>query len=90
MENQLEEVKKRIGITGNYQDVLLSGYIDDVKAYLIDAGVPKATLETDQAVGVIARGVNDLWDYGNGEASFSPYFYQRAIQLAAGNKDAGI
>ena len=32
--------------------------------------------------GVFSRGVSDLWNYGSGGTSFSPYFMQRAIQLS--------
>ena len=71
----LEKVKKSLGITGSYQDDTIQLYIDEVKQYLIDGGVSK--------VGVITRGVADLWNYGSGGTSFSPYFLQRAIQLSS-------
>lgn len=74
----LEKVKILLGIEGNYQDETLKEYIEEVKAFLIDAGVS----ETNLTVGIIARGVSDLWNYGSGEAEFSPYFMQRAVQLA--------
>ena len=35
----LTEVKKRIGITGDYQDDTLTGHIQDVKDFMQDAGV---------------------------------------------------
>ena len=57
-------------------------YIDDVKAFMRDAGVSTAVVESDAAVGCIARGVNDLWHYGAGTAKLSEYFKQRVIQLA--------
>lgn len=78
----LSKVKIRLGITGDYHDDLLTGYIDDVKAYLIDAGVPAETLQSDAAVGVITRGVSDSWNFGSGDGKFSEMFYQRAAQLA--------
>lgn len=77
----LEKVKTALGITGNYQDDTLTIYIDEVKDYLLDAGVSKTTVESSSSVGVIARGVSDLWNYGSGNAELSPYFMQRAIQL---------
>lgn len=77
----LEEVKSRLGITGPYQDDTLSGYISDTKQYLRDAGVSEIVLNSSAAVGVIARGVSDLWNYGTGTTSFSEYFIQRAVQL---------
>lgn len=79
----LEEVKKRLGITGDYQDDTIQGYIDDVKQFLLDGGVNKEVVNASSTVGVIARGVSDLWNYGSGGTSFSPYFLQRAIQLSS-------
>lgn len=75
----LEEVKTRVAITGTFHDALLSAYIDDVKAYLTSAGVDA---ESTGAVGVIARGVADLWNFGSGEGKFSTVFYERVSQLA--------
>ena len=74
----LDKVKDALGITGTYQDATLRNYIDEVTAYLIDAGVS----DRDITAGIIARGVSDLWNYGSGEARFSEYFMQRATQLA--------
>lgn len=75
----LEEVKTRLAITGTFHDDLLSAYIDDVKAYLTSAG---ADAESTSAVGVIARGVADLWNFGSGEGKFSTIYYERVSQLA--------
>lgn len=77
----LNKVKIGLGITGTYQDETLSLYIEDVKDYLIDAGVSTEILDSSVSVGVIIRGVSDLWNYGMGTANFSEYFIQRAIQL---------
>lgn len=74
----LDKVKNALGITGNYQDDTIIVYINEVKTYLKSAGVSDALLNDDSISGVIARGVSDLW---NGEGKFSPYFYERAIQL---------
>lgn len=74
----LEKVKTALGITGTYQDGLLAEYISEVTAFLSDAGVPSAS----QTVGIVARGVADLWNYGAGDGKLSEYFIQRAIQLA--------
>ena len=80
-EQLLQRVKAAIGITGEYQDEAIAVYIDEVKAFLLSAGVHATVLETDKVVGVVARGVLDLWNYGAGDGSLSPYFIQRAIQL---------
>lgn len=74
----LEDVKKALGITGTYQDDTLTVWINEVKDVLIGAGVPEARITP----GIVARGVSDLWNYGAGEGKLSPYFYQRAAQLA--------
>lgn len=74
----LEQVKTALGITGSYQDELLEGYIAEVKSFLRDAGVAESNITS----GVVARGVADLWNYGAGDGQLSPYFIQRATQLA--------
>ena len=83
----LEQVKTILGITGTYQDETIKGYIEEVKQFLIDGGVDKEIVEADTSVGVIARGVADLWNYGSGGTSFSPYFLQRATQLSYKEKE---
>lgn len=84
----LEKVKTAIGITGNYHDDTLLVYISDVKEYLIDAGVSESVVNNSASVGVITRGVSDLWNYGAGNGVLSPYFYQRATQLCYKNSDS--
>lgn len=74
----LEDVKNALGITGNYQDATLQLYINEVVAFLNDAGVSTALITS----GIVARGVSDLWNYGAGEGKLSSYFIQRASQLA--------
>lgn len=78
----LEKVKTNLGITGTYQDKTIQGYIDEVKQFLLDGGVDKETVDAETSVGIITRGVADLWNYGSGGTSLSPYFLQRATQLA--------
>lgn len=80
-EQLLDRVKNAIGITGDYQDDAIQIYIDEVKAFLASAGVRAAVLQSDKVVGIVTRGVSDLWNYGAGGGVLSPYFYQRAIQL---------
>lgn len=89
----LGKVKLAIGVTGDYQDGTIQVYIDEVKAYLRSGGVHATVLQSDKVVGVITRGVLDLWNNGAGDGVLSPYFYQRATQLAfepavAGFKEA--
>ena len=77
----LDKVKSALGITGQYQDATLNVYIDEVKAYMLDAGVPEDIVNADSSAGVIARGVTDLWNYNGGAGKLSDYFYQRVSQL---------
>lgn len=77
----LEEVKDAIGITGDYQDRTLLRHIEEVSGFMESAGVPASVLVSERAIGAITRGVSDLWNYGAGSGSLSPYFYQRIIQL---------
>lgn len=82
MADVLESVKSALGITGNYQDATLQIYIDEVMAYMRDAGVPTEVINSSASAGVIARGVTDLWNYNGGAGKLSDYFYQRVSQLA--------
>ena len=79
----LEKIKTALGITGTYQDETLQIYIDEVNSYLVSAGMPRNKVNTNETVGIVARGVADLWNYGAGEGKLSNYFMQRAIQLCS-------
>ena len=81
-EELLTEVKKRIGVTGEYQDDTIAGHIQDVKDFMTDAGVSEDVMKSKKIIGAVTRGVSDLWDYGSGNGEFSPYFLQRVTQLA--------
>lgn len=85
----LTEVKKRIGITGDYQDDTLTGHIQDVKDFIQDAGVSEEVMQTTKIIGAVTRGVSDLWDYGSGNGEFSPYFFQRVTQLVYKGGEVG-
>ena len=82
MADILEKVKSALGITGNYQDGTLQIYIDEVKDYMISAGVSESVVNSDMSAGVISRGVIDLWNYGSSGGKLSEYFYQRVTQLS--------
>lgn len=81
-EHQLEEVKKALNIEGSFQDNTIMLHMREVKEYLRDAGVSDRILDSERAVGILTRGVSDLWNYGSGDTSLSSYFKERAIQLA--------
>lgn len=85
----LEKVKNALGITGEYQDDTLKIYIDEVMAYMKDAGVSEAVINSEKSAGVIARGVTDLWNYNGGAGKLSEYFYQRVSQLAYTSEEVG-
>lgn len=74
----LTEVKKALGITGEYNDETLTVYINDIKSFLTGAGVKSNKITP----GIVARGVSDLWNYGAGNGKLSEYFMQRATQLS--------
>lgn len=78
----LISVKEGLGITGDYQDTTLKIYIDEVLSYMVDAGVPNKTLLDPKIIGVVTRGVSDLWANDTGVTKLSPYFFQRITQLA--------
>ena len=82
MADVLTKIKSALGITGNYQDTTLNIYIDEVKYYMKDAGVPESVINSEASAGVISRGVTDLWSYGTNDGKLSDYFYQRVSQLA--------
>lgn len=71
------EIRKAIG-AGEAQDDALAVWVATVQSYLVGAGVPVSK----QNAGIIARGVEDIWNYGAGNGQFSPLFMQMASQLA--------
>ena len=74
----LDNVKKALGITGTYQDGTLNEYINEVTDFLMSSGIKSEYI----TAGIVSRGVSDLWNYGAGNGELSPYFMQRATQLA--------
>lgn len=85
----LKKVKAGLGITGDYQDETLQFYIDEVKAFMLSAGVSQSVIDSPVAAGCIMRGVADLWNFGSGSVKFSEYFIQRVIQLATTPETTG-
>lgn len=72
--------------TGAFRDDMLSAYIAEVKNFMLLAGVPENVITANTSVGVIALGVNDLWNYQSGGVKLSDYFKQRVTQLAIASK----
>lgn len=87
---RLAKVKNALGISGDYQDDTLTIYIDEVIEELVDSGVVRTVAESNVAVGCIALGVNDLWNYSSGGVKHSDYFYKRMIQLSKKESDADV
>lgn len=83
----LAGVKNALGITGTFMDATISIYIDEITDYMSNAGVSAGIIAA--SVGVIARGVNDLWNNNAGNGKLSPYFYDRVSQLALKSNVAG-
>ena len=83
----LAGVKNALGITGTFMDATISIYIDEITDYMSNAGVSAGIIAA--SVGVIARGVNDLWNNNAGNGKLSPYFYDRVSQLVLKSSVAG-
>ena len=77
----LEAVKKALNISGDYQNDTLQIYVDVTIQFMINAGIPEDKVRSSSCVGILARGVNDLWIYGEG-ATFSNAFVMLVSQLA--------
>ena len=76
----LVKVKTGLMITGDHFDDVLTLHIEDVKDYMVNAGVHSSLIDSDKSIGAILRGVADLWT--NGSSEFSPYFRDKVTQLA--------
>ena len=68
---------------GAWRDDMLLVYVDEVKEFMKDAGVPDSVILSESAVGCIMMGVSDLWNYNSGGVKFSQYFIHRVTQLTA-------
>jgi hypothetical protein len=78
----LDNVKKALNITGDYQNATLEVYIEEVQDFILGAGVPADKI----TAGLVARGVSDLWNYGAGEGKLSDYFKLSVTQKALNSK----
>lgn len=77
-DNILDRVKNALGIEGEYQDDTISEYIKEVIDFIKKSGVKEHNI----SIGVLTRGVADLWNYGSNDGKLSQYFIQRVSQLA--------
>ena len=83
----LAKVKAGLGIAGDYQDETLKVHIDEVKAFMLDAGVPETVVNSTVSVGAILCGVDDLWSHDSGNKKLSNYFKERVAQLSIQKKE---
>lgn len=75
---------------GNYNDEQIQLFIDEVIDELTSAGVKKEVAESAAAVGCIACGVNDIWNYTSGGVKHSEYFNRRLVQLSLKKGDTDV
>ena len=74
----------------NFNDEQLQLYIDEVIDELISAGVNENVAKSAAAVGCIACGVNDLWNFTSGGVKHSEYFNRRLVQLSLKKGDTNV
>ena len=76
--------------TQSYNDEQLKLYIEEVLDDLIHAGVKENVAKSAAAVGCIACGVNDIWNYSSGTVKHSEYYNRRLIQLTLRRGDEDV
>lgn len=83
-EERLAKIKIAIYGTAaqNFNDEQLKIYIDEIIEELVDSDVKREVAESTAAVGCIACGVNDIWNYSSGGVKHSEQFNRRLIQLS--------
>lgn len=67
--------------TQSYNDEQLKLYIEEVLDEMIHAGVKENVAKSAAAVGCIACGVNDIWNFSSGTVKHSDYYNRRLVQL---------
>ena len=86
--------KVKIAIYGtsaqNFNDEQLQFYIDEIVEELVDGGVKREVAESNAAVGCIAIGVNDIWNYSSGGVKHSAQFDRRLIQLSCRKVETNV
>ena len=76
--------------TQSYNDEQLKLYIEEVLDEMIHAGVKENVAKSAAAVGCIACGVNDIWNYSSGTVKHSEYYNRRLIQLTLRRGDEDV
>nr|DAL63390.1 MAG TPA_asm: hypothetical protein [Caudoviricetes sp.] len=76
--------------TQSYNDEQLKLYIEEVLDEMIHAGVKVNVAKSAAAVGCIACGVNDIWNFSSGTVKHSEYYNRRLIQLTLRRGDEDV
>lgn len=76
--------------TPNYNDEQLKLYIEEVLDEMIHADVKENVAKSAAAVGCIACGVNDIWNFASGNVKHSEYYNQRLVQLKLRRGDEDV
>ena len=76
--------------TQSYNDEQLKLYIEEVLDEMIHAGVNENVAKSAAAVGCIACGVNDIWNFSSGTVKHSEYCNRRLVQLTLRRGDEDV
>lgn len=76
--------------TQSYNDEQLKLYIEEVLDEMIHAGVKKNVAKSAAAVGCIACGINDIWNFSSGTVKHSDYYNRRLVQLTLRRGDEDV
>lgn len=81
-QEMLAGVKRRLSESGSFEEIdsVLTDYIEDVCEYMRGAGVSEPVIASH--IGVVARGVDDMYTNNSGETKFSAMFMNMVTQLA--------
>lgn len=76
--------------TQSYNDEQLKLYIEEVSDEMIHAGVKENVAKSAAAVGCIACGINDIWNFSSGTVKHSDYYNRRLVQLTLRRGDEDV
>lgn len=76
--------------TQSYNDEQLKLYIEEVLDEMIHAGVKENVAKSAAAVGCIACGINDIWNFSSGTVKHSDYYNRRLVQLTLRRGDEDV
>ena len=76
--------------TQSYNDEQLKLYIEEVLDEMIHAGVKENVAKSAAAVGCIACGINDIWNFSSGTVKHSEYYDRRLVQLSLRRGDEDV